>query len=134
MEMDVAQQRPADHEPLVPRGASTPIGDGVQARDRRRDVPEPGAMKLVAARPRASGAQRPGRGERHLAIADHEPAGSMTTAAGSTPAIDHTRPSKSVSDSARYMSPPHSAYTGRPERANVLTASRIATLAASSCP
>src|SRR3990172_3010702 len=74
MKMDVAQQRPADHEPLGPRGASAPIGDGVQTRDRRRDVPEPGAMKLVAARPRACGPQRPGRGERHLAIADHEPA------------------------------------------------------------
>src|SRR6266496_1200838 len=74
MEMDVCQQGPIDHEPLGSWGASASIGDGVEALDRRREVPEPGGMKLVAARPRACRPQRPGRGERHLAVADHEPA------------------------------------------------------------
>src|SRR5258706_16287419 len=63
VQVDVAHQGRADREPLGPRGAPVTVADGVETRDGRRDGAEPGAVKLVAARPRAGGAPRaPGGG------------------------------------------------------------------------
>ena len=74
VKVDVAHQRPAHEEALGGVAAAWPLGDGVEACDRRRDVAKPRAVKLVPARSRARGPERPGPGERHLTIADHKSA------------------------------------------------------------
>jgi len=92
-------------------------------------------MKLVAARRRARRPQRPGRDERHLAIADHEPAALHDDwhreHAGHRPHV-----AVQVGECLGKVHQPAALriHRGRPERAKVFTAARIGALAASSRP